>query len=466
MNQKALRVALYARVSTDNQSKESCDDQFRECERVAEKEGMEVVLRFHDKGISGGTANRKGYQAMLSAARADEFDILVTEDISRLWRNRAEFGPRSAELEDLGVRWLSCVGDDTRRDGWGAVIQIKQAIGEHARKEASYRTRRGLRGKALKGKSTGGRAYGYTSTEDPSGEKNKDGSPVMIRVKDVEKAKVVEQIYKWRAEGWSGQRIARQLNDDKVAPPGATWKRKDSGPNRKNSAGGWTHSCIVGDPKYGTGILNNPLYKGVVRWGRTEWTPSAADSSKRIVKNKDEWEERPDETLRIVSDELWNKVHAIQTASNPRREAVRLGIKKRAHRFRSRYLLGGTRVCGVCGSNLIGDGRTDYLCPAFTAKACTNDLRFRREDMHKAVFSLVTEHLASSETIARGRAQIESVLKEERQREDQAGGGGHAAAELVHLHEHRTQWVPRSGCDVLDDGPTGIFNVDMAAASG
>jgi hypothetical protein len=51
--------------------------------------------------------------------------------------------------------------DDTRRDGWGLVIQIKQAVAEHARREASYRTRRGLEGRAIKGESAGGRAYGY-----------------------------------------------------------------------------------------------------------------------------------------------------------------------------------------------------------------------------------------------------------------------------------------------------------------
>jgi hypothetical protein len=63
--------------------------------------------------------------------------MIITEDVSRLWRNRAEFGQRSCELEDLGIHWLSCVGDDTRRDGWGLTVTIKQAMGEHARREAS-----------------------------------------------------------------------------------------------------------------------------------------------------------------------------------------------------------------------------------------------------------------------------------------------------------------------------------------
>jgi site-specific DNA recombinase len=149
-----MKAALYARFSTDKQRDASIDDQIRECERVAKSAGLEIVARFEDRSMSGGTHQRPGYQQLLSAARLHEFEIIVVEDISRLWRNRAEFGPRSAELEDLGVHCLTCVGDDTRRDGWGLVIQIKQAVAEHARREASYRTRRGLEGNAIAGKST------------------------------------------------------------------------------------------------------------------------------------------------------------------------------------------------------------------------------------------------------------------------------------------------------------------------
>ena len=115
----SFRCAFYARISTDKQRKESIDDQFAVCEAVAKREGFTVVARFSDKAISAGTAERAGYQAMLTAARDHKFDFIISEDISRLWRNRAEFGPRSAELEDLGIHWVSCVGDDTRREGWG-----------------------------------------------------------------------------------------------------------------------------------------------------------------------------------------------------------------------------------------------------------------------------------------------------------------------------------------------------------
>lgn len=62
----------------------------------------ELVALLEDAAISGGTADRPRYQAMLAAARRRQFAIIIVEVISRLWRNRAEFGARSAEFEDFG----------------------------------------------------------------------------------------------------------------------------------------------------------------------------------------------------------------------------------------------------------------------------------------------------------------------------------------------------------------------------
>ena len=64
-----LSAALYARYSTDKQSEASVEDQFRVGEDIARRNGLTVVARYHDRAISGGTAKRPGYQAMLEAAR-------------------------------------------------------------------------------------------------------------------------------------------------------------------------------------------------------------------------------------------------------------------------------------------------------------------------------------------------------------------------------------------------------------
>jgi site-specific DNA recombinase len=221
-----MRAAIYARFSTELQRKESIDDQYRACERVARAEGFEIVARFADRGVSGGTADRPGYQSLLTAARDGAFEVVVAEDLSRLWRSRAEFGSRSAELEDLNVHLVTCVGDDTRRDGYGLVLGIKSAIAEHQRREISYRTRRGMEGLAAAGKSTGGKCYGY----GPPGE-----------------AEVVRRIFDLAAHGARPAEIARTLNREGVpGPRGPRWSL--------NAA---------------KRILANPRYAGQAIWGRT-----------------------------------------------------------------------------------------------------------------------------------------------------------------------------------------------------
>jgi site-specific DNA recombinase len=232
-----MRCALYARFSTELQNQESISDQFRQCERVAKIQGLEIVSRFEDRGISGGTSERPGYQALLTAARASAFEVIVCEDISRVWRNRSEYGQRSAELEDLGVHLLTCVGDDTRREGWGLVLGIKQAIAEAARREISYRTRRGMEGLALAGKSTGGKCYGYGPGE----------------------ATTVLNIFNMAAKGLLPSQIAKALNREGL--PGPRSAR-------------WSLNAVKR-------VLGNPRYHGTVLWGRTETKGGAQDSRRK-----------------------------------------------------------------------------------------------------------------------------------------------------------------------------------------
>ena len=233
-----MRAALYARFSTENQREESLEDQFRACERVAAAQGFTVVAKLSDAGISGGTSERPGYQSLLSAARRGEFEVIVAEDLSRLWRSRAEFGPRSAELEDLGIALVTCTGDDTRRDGYGLILSIKSAMAEHQRREISYRTRRGMEGLALAGKSTGGKCYGY-------------GSP--------EEAAVVVDIYRQAALGARPAAIAQALNSQGVPGP--------RGPT-------WSLNAVKR-------VLSNARYAGRLEWGKTETKGGAQNSRLR-----------------------------------------------------------------------------------------------------------------------------------------------------------------------------------------
>src|SRR5688572_10347829 len=100
---KSLTAAIYARFSTEHQSLESLVDQRRMCERTATQHGIKVVAQFEDAGISGGTSDRPGYQAMLLAARRGEFSVIIAEDLKRLWREQAEQHTRMKEFMNLKI---------------------------------------------------------------------------------------------------------------------------------------------------------------------------------------------------------------------------------------------------------------------------------------------------------------------------------------------------------------------------
>jgi DNA invertase Pin-like site-specific DNA recombinase len=220
----AVKAALYARYSSDLQSEASIPDQFRACERIATLQGFEVVSRFEDRAISAGTAERPGYQAVLAGARLGEFDAIVAEDSSRLWRNMAEQSPRLAELSDLGVHVVTR-DLDTRQESSEILGAVMGAMAAAYRKQISYRTRRGLEGLALAGKSTGGRCLG-----DAPGE-----------------AETVREAFRLRALGQGYGTIGAAL--------------------------GLPRSTV----RY---VLSNPRYRGQLTWGATERRGGARDSKR------------------------------------------------------------------------------------------------------------------------------------------------------------------------------------------
>ncbi|MDE3218978.1 MAG: recombinase family protein [Nitrospirota bacterium] len=84
------RVALYARYSSKNQKESSITDRFRNCEQRAAREGWTIMARYEDKAITGTTAERPGYQQLLTDAKAKQFDIVLVDDFSRLSRDSME----------------------------------------------------------------------------------------------------------------------------------------------------------------------------------------------------------------------------------------------------------------------------------------------------------------------------------------------------------------------------------------
>lgn len=96
------RIAIYTRVSTDQQTTEN---QRRELLTVAERNGWEVVAEFTDQGISGtkGREQRPGYDALMKAIARKEIDMVASWAVDRLGRSLQNLVGFLTEINAKGV---------------------------------------------------------------------------------------------------------------------------------------------------------------------------------------------------------------------------------------------------------------------------------------------------------------------------------------------------------------------------
>ncbi len=97
-----MKVAIYARVSTDGQS---VNAQLADLRETAERRGWEIMQEYTDKGISGakGRDQRPALDAMLKAATRREFDMVAAWSVDRLGRSLQHLVNGLNDLKDVGV---------------------------------------------------------------------------------------------------------------------------------------------------------------------------------------------------------------------------------------------------------------------------------------------------------------------------------------------------------------------------
>ena len=141
---KPLRVALYARVSTDHQT---TANQLRELEEVAGRHGWAVIGEFVDHGQSGTIAPkaRPKLAALTSAVARREVDLVAAWSVDRLGRSLQDLLALLGELHAKGVDlYLHQQGLDTRTPGGKALFQMLGVFAEFERAMIIERVRAGL----------------------------------------------------------------------------------------------------------------------------------------------------------------------------------------------------------------------------------------------------------------------------------------------------------------------------------
>lgn len=153
--EKRLRAALYARVSTQGKGQD-CEVQLRELRELCVRRGWEIVSEYMDAGVSGAKESRPQLDAMLAAGRAGRFDVIVCWKLDRIGRSLRHLVNLLAEIEAVGVSLVSHSDNlDLTTPQGRLLFQIVGAMAEFERSLIRERVKSGLRNAVAKGKTLG-----------------------------------------------------------------------------------------------------------------------------------------------------------------------------------------------------------------------------------------------------------------------------------------------------------------------
>lgn len=372
-----MKAAIYSRFSTDRQNESSIADQVRVCTEYAARQGWQIAERYEDQGISGAAmGNRPGFLRMRADAMARHFDVLLLTDTTRLCRS-GELQPLVERLRFQGVRVIGVQDQFDSSTGFSDLqASMSGAMSIEFRRMIKARTHAALTSRARAGRSAGGKAYGYRDGKVDKGE-----------------AFIVREIFGKFADGASPRTIAGELNARRIQSPGASWNRTE------RRANGWMGSGI-------RVILMNERYCGVIHWNQSEWRKDP-DTGKRqrVERPRSEWITHKDESLRIVSDALWERA---QQRLHPAKNDPRLKAGGRP-----KYLLSGLLRCSVCGAHYTISNAHSYGCQSFhDGKACSNSIQVRKDRVQDVLIGPISEQLLSDDRVARMAKEMQAYFLE------------------------------------------------------
>ena len=410
-------AVAYGRKSFDDPDHRtsSVDDQQLFAQRYAERCGLEVVAFHGDNGITGATMERPGLQKVLELITSGKVGNLIIEDVDRLSRDaeHLHYMVKLFRLHRIAVHTVVAGKIDD------LVLGFKAIMGEQQRMRIAYTTRRGLRGKATRGGATGGRVFAYY--REIIGE-DAQGREIDQLAIDEQQAELVNRIFRRYADGESLKRICNALNAEGIPSPRA----RERG---KYNAGVWNPSTLSGDVALGEGILNNELYVGRRIFSRRTWVevPNERRGFKRRprLNPEEEWIIRDEPRLRIIDQELWNRVKARQVKARSARDAkFKLTGNPLSGAKRPTHLLSGLVTCGVCGAPFLATGAGRWRCKSHRTGSCDNG-SITTTELEARALTGIRDHLLTPALIKR----FAVILQQELAVATQAGNAERATAE-------------------------------------
>jgi site-specific DNA recombinase len=325
-----MRVAIYARVSTERQEREqTIESQLSLLRTWAEAHGYELSNEhvYIDEGYSGSRLDRPGLDRLRDAATESTFQIVAVLSPDRLARKYAYQVLLLEELSRAGCQVVFIqhpISDDPNDQ---LLLQIQGAIAEYERALLGERFRRGKLQKAKSGQVVAGKApYGYRYI------RKQDGVPGHLVIEETE-AEFVRMLYGWLIdEQMTIRQILKRLNF------GPWYPRSGKRP--------WSPSVvhhILADPVY-TGTAYASRYRYVPpKKPRAPRGPRTGENSCRQLKPRDEWIAIP--VPAIIDEAMYMRAQA-QLAHN-----AQLSYR---HNTKYSYLLRCLLTCSTCGLAMFG----------------------------------------------------------------------------------------------------------------
>jgi len=324
-----MRVALYTRVSTEDQAREgfSLEVQRDYLLQYAKNFGWDVFCSmsgrdvYMDDGYSGGNMDRPALQRLLFDAKNKQFDMVMVYKQDRLSRKLKDLLALLEEFESLGIGYKSATEPfDTTSSAGKMAIQMLGSCAEFERNRLVERVFPGMVVGVKKGHWQGARyaPYGYRY--------NKEIKKLEVYA---EEAKIVKEIYDMYMSGKSTSQIAGHYYNLGI----------------KSRQGGKFYTKFI------SSILKNKVYLGTLVWNKRRYekkekTHNGEGKGYKYVNNDlSQVIEVPDCHEPIIAQDVFDKVQKL-LARNRTNTVVR---------FKNNvYHLSGVLKCNECGRNYRG----------------------------------------------------------------------------------------------------------------
>lgn len=352
-------IAIYARYSSDAQNPASVDDQIALCRQFVQEqfhEDPDKALVFSDAEISGEVfMERPGILGLISLAQTGTINLLIAEGLDRISRSMTDTSGIYEILTYYGVMiWTGHEGRITELH-----VGFKGTMNAVFLKDMKAKVRRGQKQRVLAGYASSRHPYGYRVVRGVVDQKGRSINGILEI--DEKAAAVIRRVYKEYVEGRTILEIVEGLNRAEIpAPAGGIWKR----------------NALMGGAKKLEGVLRNETYLGKLVFNKSYVVRDPITRKKRQFPLPEEkWTRVDVPHLRIVSDEMWAAVRALDHPRIlPERKQKPPAEKWAAPlRVHNQHALTGWVKCGWCGGpkNLANASR--YTCSTNRyAKKCKN----------------------------------------------------------------------------------------------